>query len=52
MAALTKIGLDEAKSEQLADELNNLLATYMIFYQNARGFHWNIKSALLLHQLL
>ena len=44
MAALTKIGLDEAKSEQLADELNNLLATYMIFYQNARGFHWNIKG--------
>ena len=44
MAALTKIGLDEAKSKHLADELNNLLATYMIFYQNARGFHWNIKG--------
>ena len=37
MAAFTNIGLDEAKSKHLADELNNLLATYMVFYQNARG---------------
>ncbi len=44
MAALTKIGLDKAKSEHLANELNILLATYMIFYQNTRGFHWNIKG--------
>ena len=38
MTALIKIGLDEAKSEHLANELNNLLATYMIFYQNTRAF--------------
>ena len=40
MAAITKIGLDEAKIKHLANELNSLLATYMMFYQNARGFHW------------
>ena len=44
MATLTKIGLDKTKSQHLSDELNNLLATYMVFYQNARGFHWNIKG--------
>ena len=32
------------QSEQFADEHNNLLATYMMFYQNTRGFHWNIKG--------
>ena len=31
MAAITKIGLDEDKIKHLVNELNNLLATYMIF---------------------
>ena len=44
MALLTKIGLDKVKSKYLSEELNNLLATYMVFYQNTRGFHWNIKG--------
>ena len=44
MTSLTKIGLDKVKSQHLSDELNNLLSTYMVFYQNARGFHWNIKG--------
>lgn len=38
------IGLDAAKAEVLADKLNELLANYQVFYQNLRGFHWNIKG--------
>ena len=38
------IGLDETKSAQIIEKLNNLLANYEIFYQNTRGFHWNIKG--------
>lgn len=39
------IGLDIQKSEDLANRLNDLLANYQMFYQNLRGFHWNIKGA-------
>ncbi len=42
--AKNQIGLDKQKSKLLADKLNNLLANYMIFYQNTRGLHWNIKG--------
>lgn len=38
------IGLDTAKSEALAAELNKLLSTYQILYMNVRGFHWNIRG--------
>lgn len=41
---MNSIGLDKAKSKQLAEKLNNLLADYMMFYQNTRGLHWNIKG--------
>ena len=44
MATKNRIGLDKAKSKSLADGLNNLLADYMMFYQNTRGLHWNIKG--------
>lgn len=44
MATKNNIGLDQTKSKQLAEQLNNLLANYMIFYQNTRGLHWNIKG--------
>jgi starvation-inducible DNA-binding protein len=40
----SQIGLDKAKSKQLADKLNILLANYQLFYINDRGFHWNIKG--------
>ena len=46
MAKLNAIGLDEKKSQQLATKLNTLLATFQLFYMNARGFHWNIKGNL------
>jgi starvation-inducible DNA-binding protein len=41
---MNSIGLDKKKTEKLADKLNNLLADYMMFYQNTRGLHWNIKG--------
>ncbi len=44
MATKNLIGLDKAKSKVLAEGLNKLLADYMMFYQNTRGLHWNIKG--------
>ncbi|MFK8046371.1 MAG: Dps family protein [Crocinitomicaceae bacterium] len=38
------IGLDLEKSNNLVVQLNDLLANYQVFYQNLRGFHWNIKG--------
>ena len=44
MESLNRIGLDTEKSKELADLLNNLLANYSTFYQNTRGYHWNISG--------
>src|SRR5690606_33609453 len=44
MPRLNSIGLDIEKSKNLAEKLNELLADYSIFYQNVRGYHWNIKG--------
>lgn len=44
MAELNHIGLDVDKSKELADLLNDLLANYSVFYQNTRGYHWNITG--------
>ena len=44
MGNLNNIGLDLQKAKNLGNELNDLLANYQIFYQNLRGFHWNIKG--------
>jgi len=44
MSTLNAIGLDQKQSQELASKLNDLLANYSIFYQNTRGFHWNIKG--------
>jgi starvation-inducible DNA-binding protein len=38
------IGLNENKAKALAEKLNELLANYSVFYQNTRGYHWNIKG--------
>ncbi len=38
------IGLSEQQSDRLVKELNLLLANYQLYYQNLRGFHWNIKG--------
>jgi len=44
MSTTNKIGLDKEESIILAEKLNLLLADYMMFYQNTRGLHWNIKG--------
>ncbi len=44
MKTKTNIGLDKNQSDKLAKNLNELLADYMMFYQNTRGLHWNIKG--------
>ena len=44
MKNYNRIGLDKQKSAELADLLSDLLANYSIFYQNTRGFHWNIQG--------
>lgn len=41
---INSIGLEPEKSEALSKALNELLANYQIFYQNLRGFHWNIRG--------
>ncbi|TPV33952.1 DNA starvation/stationary phase protection protein [Paucihalobacter ruber] len=41
---LNSIGLKENKAKDLANDLNNLLANFQIYYQNLRGVHWNIKG--------
>ncbi|WP_224997955.1 Dps family protein [Cesiribacter sp. SM1] len=40
----TAIGLSTAGSEQLAELLNGLLADFQLYYQNLRGFHWNVRG--------
>lgn len=44
MANLSNIGLDKVKTKELGIKLNILLANYSVFYQNTRGYHWNIKG--------
>ena len=41
---LNSIGLDTTKTKVLADDLNQLLANFQLYYQNLRGIHWNIKG--------
>lgn len=38
------IGLDKAKVNVLIDKINDLLANYQLYYQDLRGFHWNLKG--------
>jgi starvation-inducible DNA-binding protein len=44
MKTTNAIGLNINKVKKLADRLNVLLANYSMFYQNTRGYHWNIKG--------
>jgi starvation-inducible DNA-binding protein len=44
MDTITNIGLETKDTAKLSDRLNDLLANYQIYYQNARGFHWNIRG--------
>ncbi len=38
------IGLNQNQTNELVEKLNKLLANYQVFYQNTRGFHWNIRG--------
>ena len=38
------LGFDQKKSKKTANELNQLLACYQIYYQNLRNFHWNVEG--------
>ena len=31
-------------NKEIINKLNNLLADFQIYYQNLRGFHWNIQG--------
>ncbi|MDG5799827.1 DNA starvation/stationary phase protection protein [Marinilabiliaceae bacterium ANBcel2] len=45
MKKITEIlGLKEKESKEVAAKLNDLLASFQVYYQNLRGFHWNIKG--------
>ncbi len=44
MKKVNYIGLDSKKSEKLAKLLNDLLSNYSVFYQNTRGYHWNVRG--------
>lgn len=44
MKSTNAIGLDINKAKIMAEKLNVLLANYSLFYQNTRGYHWNIKG--------
>ncbi len=44
MKKVNYIGLDEKKSQKLAKLLNDLLSNYSVFYQNTRGYHWNVRG--------
>jgi starvation-inducible DNA-binding protein len=39
-----QIGLDRKRSEEIIELLNALLSDYQVYYQNLRGFHWNVKG--------
>ncbi len=44
MSQTNQIGLGNKQVKELIEKLNDLLANYQMFYQNTRGFHWNIKG--------
>ena len=43
MKAKTNIGLDKSQRDNLAKKLNELLANYMMFYQNYPRFAFEYK---------
>ncbi len=44
MSGTNHIGLEKEGTEKLVSKLSDLLANYSVFYQNVRGYHWNIKG--------
>lgn len=44
MKTIELIGLNAEKTQKVAEALNSLLADFQVYYQNVRGFHWNVKG--------
>lgn len=44
MKTIDLIGLDSENAQKTVVLLNGLLANYQVYYQNLRGFHWNVKG--------
>ncbi len=44
MANSNMIGMEESVAFGISEKLNVLLADYQVYYQNLRGFHWNIQG--------
>lgn len=44
MSKINAIGIETSRAKNLAEKLNALLANYSLFYQNTRGYHWNIQG--------
>ncbi len=46
------LGIDKAKVKLTVEELNILLASYNVYYQNLRNYHWNLtgKNFFELHE--
>src|SRR5690606_29500428 len=44
MTTKNNIGIEKESAKILAEKLNELLSNYSIFYENARGYDWNIKG--------
>ncbi len=42
--AFKRVGLKTDEARKLGVMLNDVLANYQVFYQNIRGYHWNIKG--------
>ncbi|MBO6515978.1 MAG: DNA starvation/stationary phase protection protein [Bacteroidia bacterium] len=40
--SVTTTGLRKNDIGQVVEKLNNLLSSYQVYYQNLRGYHWNI----------
>ncbi len=49
---MSYLDMETSKVEPVVSELNTLLADYNIYYQNLRGFHWNVlgKNFFDLHE--
>ncbi len=38
------LGLPIKETEEIANDLNVLLSSFQVYYQNLRGIHWNIRG--------
>ena len=49
---MSYLDIETKKISPIVDELNTLLADYHVYYQNLRGFHWNVlgKNFFDLHE--